>query len=153
MFVASVWYSLGFCGYVFFLFCSFSSFVVYDFYIQNGLWGFQYVHLCVCVSESVKRRVSWPCHLGEIGLNEVSWVLESSGQDSCCQGVVTSSKFTSQLHALLKVTELKINMEPVIAFSLDVLFHMFHTLNSFASLLYSSRSLRTNIEVGRGDGE
>lgn len=82
-----------------------------------------------------------------MGLDEVNRVLESSGQDSHWQGAVTSSKLTSQVHALLKVTELKINMEPVIAFPLDVLYYMFHTLNSFALLLYSSVSFRTNTEV------
>ena len=82
-----------------------------------------------------------------MGLDEVSWVFESSGQGSSWQGEVTSSKLTSQVHALLQVTELKINMEPIRAFSLDVLYYMFHTLNSFASLLYSSGSFRTNIEV------
>jgi len=84
-----------------------------------------------------------------MGLDEVSCVFESSGQGSNWQGAVTSSKLTSQVHALLQVTELKINMEPIIAFSLDVLYYMFHTLNSFASLLYSSGSFRTNIEVER----
>ena len=84
-----------------------------------------------------------------MGLNEVSWVFESSGQGSNWQREVTPSKLTSQVHALLKVTELKINMELIIAFSLDVLYYMFHTLNSFASLLYSSGSFRTNIEVGK----
>ena len=84
-----------------------------------------------------------------MGLDEVSCVFESSGQGSNWQGAVTSSKLTSQVHALLQLTELKINMEPIIAFSLDVLYYMFHTLNSFASLLYSSGSFRTNIEVER----
>ena len=84
-----------------------------------------------------------------MGLDEVSCVFESSGQGSNWQGAVTSSKLTSQVHALLQVTELNINMEPIIAFSLDVLYYMFHTLNSFASLLYSSGSFRTNIEVER----
>lgn len=84
-----------------------------------------------------------------MGLDEVRCVFESSGQGSNWQGAVTSSKLTSQVHALLQVTKLKINMEPIIAFSLDVLYYMFHTLNSFASLLYSSGSFRTNIEVGK----
>lgn len=81
-------------------------------------------------------------------LDEVSWVFESSGQVSNWQGAVISSKLASRVHALLKVTELKINMELIIAFSLDVLYYMFHTLNSFASLSYSFGSFRTNVEGG-----
>lgn len=37
----------------------------------------------------------------------------------------------------------------IIAFSLDVLYYMFHTLNSLASLLYSFGSFRTNIKGGK----
>lgn len=84
-----------------------------------------------------------------MGLDEVSWVFESSGQVSNWQGAVISSKFTSQVYTLLKVTELKINMELIIAFSLDVLYYMFHTLNSFASFPYSFGSFRTNVEGGK----
>lgn len=73
---------------------------------------------------------------------------ESSGQVSNWQGAVISSKLPSQVHALLKVTELKINMELIIAFSLDVLYYMFHTWNSFASLSYSFGPFRTNVEGG-----
>lgn len=105
--------------------------------------------MCVwaCLGEAVP-----PYYSGQMELDEVSWVFESSGQGSNWQRRVPSSRLPSQGHALLKATELKINMEPGIDFSPDVLYYMFHTLNSFTSLLYSPGSSRTNIEVGKKKG-
>lgn len=92
-----------------------------------------------------------------MGLFSQDWTRTTVSFKSSGQGLptatVTTSRTTSQVHALLEVTELKRNRTHDRFFTCSHLLHVPH-LKFLCSTPDSSGSLRTNIEVvgGRGGG-